>query len=76
MGDFSVGTLPKHTQFPGSWVGTEHYLNPKAGKKIARHLPGRKSRVGGRDRTVNLDFGKNLGTIFALLLFFGGGSNP
>jgi len=19
------GTLPKHTQFPGSWVGTEHY---------------------------------------------------
>ena len=35
-------------------------------------LPGAKSRVGGRDRTVNLDFWQNLATIFALLLFFGG----
>ena len=26
LGDFSVGTLPKHTQFPDSWGGTEHYL--------------------------------------------------
>jgi hypothetical protein len=26
LGDFRVGMLPKHTQFPGSWVGTEHYL--------------------------------------------------
>jgi hypothetical protein len=25
LGDFSVGTLSKHTQFPGSWFGTEHY---------------------------------------------------
>jgi hypothetical protein len=26
LDDFRVGTLPKHTQFPGSWLGTEHYL--------------------------------------------------
>ena len=47
-------------------------LNPKAGKKIASHLPGRHSQVGGRDHTVNLDFGQNLGTIFALSLCFVG----
>jgi hypothetical protein len=27
LGDFSAGTLtPKHTSFPGSWIGTDHYL--------------------------------------------------
>jgi hypothetical protein len=26
VGDFSVGTLPKHTWIPGSKLGTEHYL--------------------------------------------------
>jgi hypothetical protein len=35
-------------------------------------LPGRKSRVGGRDRTVNLDRGQDLATIFALCYSFWG----
>jgi hypothetical protein len=26
LGEFSVGMLPNQTQFPGSWVGTQHYL--------------------------------------------------
>jgi hypothetical protein len=26
LGDFSARPLPKHTQPPGSWVGTEHHL--------------------------------------------------
>jgi hypothetical protein len=26
LGDGSLGMLPKHLQFPGSWVGTEHCL--------------------------------------------------
>ena len=26
LGEFNVGTIPKHTSFPGSWVGTEHDL--------------------------------------------------
>jgi len=30
-------------------------LNSEAGKEMASHLPGRKSQVGGRDRTVDLD---------------------
>jgi len=46
-----------------------------AGNKIASHLPGRKSRVGGRDRTINIDFGQNLAPILHfwqnLALFWG-----
>ena len=26
LGDFGVGTLPKHTWLPGSRVGTKHYV--------------------------------------------------
>jgi len=67
-------TLPRrmHPHLRKSWLEDEGGLNPKAGKQIANYFPERKLRVGGRDRTVNLDFGQNLGTIFALLLIFGG----
>ena len=33
-------------------------LNPKAGKEIASHLPGRKSRVGGRETFARIFTGR------------------
>jgi len=44
------------------------YSAPKPGKKWPVICPGAKSRVGGRDRTVNLDCLQNLATIFDKLL--------
>jgi hypothetical protein len=42
---------------------TKCSLSPTAGKQIASHLPGRKPRVRGRDRTVHVDFWHHLGRI-------------
>ena len=60
----TVRSLPPTRDFAPAPGQTTGYVFPSFGvKKITSHLPGRKSRVGGRDRTVNLDFEQNLGTI-------------
>jgi len=53
-------------------------LNPKTRKKIASHLPGRESRVRGRDRTI-LTFARILAescTFGRILHFLGGCQKP
>jgi len=51
LGNFSVGTLPKHTQFPSSWVGTEHdfksVLVPSLPGPLAASAPPGTNPLGG-----------------------------
>ena len=55
-------------------------LNPKTEKNLANHLPGRKSRVGGRDRAQSiLTFARILAesrTFGRILHFLGGCQKP